>query len=114
MEDRSTECRASTHCGRCRRRSASSASSPSSRTSVISTFAEFIGLSSAASGSGARPMHPDWARSIRDQCEDENIPFFFKQWGGIRKKVAGRVLDGRTHDAYPHQATSNGGASCPA
>lgn len=97
------------------------------------------------SGHGARPMHPDWARSIRNQCADAGVAFFFKQWGehapigpdapmpladapqkmrGVRrngsvlkpadtidqadvwmwragKHVAGRVLDGRTHDAYP-------------
>ena len=53
------------------------------------------------SGPGARPMHPDWARSIRDQCVNHGIPFFFKQWGGANKKKAGRVLDGRTWDEYP-------------
>src|SRR5438105_2004044 len=37
------------------------------------------------SGPGARPMNPDWARSIRDQCADASVPFFFKQWGGVRK-----------------------------
>ena len=50
------------------------------------------------SGAGARPMHPDWARSIRDQCAAANVPFFFKQCG---KRAAGRLLDGRTHDDLP-------------
>ena len=53
------------------------------------------------SGHGARPMHPEWVRSIRDQCRDAGIPFFFKQWGGVRKNRAGRELDGRTYDEVP-------------
>jgi protein gp37 len=79
------------------------------------------------SGPGARPMHPSWARSIRDQCASAGVPFLFKQWGEWRpvqwherrapgdvdlendpyllrkvgKKTAGRVLDGVQHDGYP-------------
>jgi protein gp37 len=94
------------------------------------------------SGPSARPMHPDWARSLRDQCQTARTAFFFKQWGAwmpfhyvdqetghrlvkltfterekaiggpgegttpcnvrrVGKKVAGRLLDGRTHDEYP-------------
>ena len=53
------------------------------------------------SGPGARPIDPQWVRNIRDDCEALGIPFFFKQWGGVRKKQAGRELDGRTHDAFP-------------
>jgi protein gp37 len=53
------------------------------------------------SGHGARPMDPGWVRSIRDQCRSVGVPFFFKQWGGVRKGLAGRKLDGRTHDAMP-------------
>lgn len=77
------------------------------------------------SGPGARPMHPDWARSIRDQCVAAGVPFFFKQWGDlvarrdhdpkrlmdrfavdrffkrVGKKAAGRVLDDRTWDEFP-------------
>jgi protein gp37 len=53
------------------------------------------------SGHGARTMAPDWVRSIRDQCREADIPFFFKQWGGFNKKVAGRELDGRTYDEIP-------------
>lgn len=52
-------------------------------------------------GPGARPMHPDWVRSLRDQCGAAGVPFFFKQWGGSNKKRAGRELDGRTHDELP-------------
>lgn len=67
------------------------------------------------SGPGARPMHPDWVRSIRDQCKAAEVPFFFKQWGEwklswmageyqwmrVGKKAAGRLLDGRTWDEFP-------------
>jgi protein gp37 len=53
------------------------------------------------SGHGARLMDPDWVRSIRAQCEVAHIPFFFKQWGGVRKKRYGRELDGRTYDEMP-------------
>lgn len=79
------------------------------------------------SGSHARPMHPDWARSLRDQCSAAGVPFLFKQWGewapydrGVvdsrvlatpgaldeplghfGKKASGRLLDGRTHDEFP-------------
>lgn len=78
------------------------------------------------SGPGARPMHPDWARSLRDQCAATGVPYFFKQWGawapcktgrgelfvfdngvGVRsvgKKAAGRVLDGREHNDFPSVA----------
>jgi protein gp37 len=53
------------------------------------------------SGLGARSMQVEWVRSIRDQCAATRVPFFFKQWGGLRKKVAGRLLDGRTWDETP-------------
>ena len=53
------------------------------------------------SGPGARPMEPDWARSIRDKCLSGGTPFFFKQWGGVFKKRTGRILDGRTWDEMP-------------
>ena len=53
------------------------------------------------SGPKARPMSPSWVKGIRDQCLAAGMPFFFKQWGGLNKKKAGRVLDGRTWDAMP-------------
>lgn len=53
------------------------------------------------SGAGARPMEKPWVRSIRRQCREARVPFFFKQWGGIRKNEAGRLLDGRTYDEFP-------------
>jgi hypothetical protein len=43
------------------------------------------------SGKGARPMHPDWVRSIRDQCLAAGVPFFFKQWGGHRPMASGEM-----------------------
>src|SRR5262245_22779785 len=55
------------------------------------------------SGHGARPMHADWVRSIRDQCQAARVKFFFKQWGGVHKGKAGRELDGQTYDAQPLQ-----------
>lgn len=53
------------------------------------------------SGRGARPMQRDWVLSVREQCVHAGVPFFFKQWGGVRKSQAGRKLDGRTYDAFP-------------
>lgn len=53
------------------------------------------------SGHGARPMHKEWVISLRDQCAQAGVPFFFKQWGGVRKSKAGRELDGRTYDEVP-------------
>ena len=105
-------------------------------------------IAGGESGVGARPMHPDWARSLRDQCEAAGVPFFFKQWGmfsplakarpveesrGLQvawpdgsigdgvaserggagtqlyratKSVAGRLLDGETHDGFPAPSAS--------
>jgi protein gp37 len=59
------------------------------------------------SGHGARPMQPEWATSVRDQCLAAGIPFFFKQWGGVFKKRTGRVLDGQTWDAMPPTGASS-------
>lgn len=53
------------------------------------------------SGPGARPMAEEWVIAIRDQCLAAGVPFFFKQWGGVRKKRAGRALRGRTWDQLP-------------
>lgn len=55
------------------------------------------------SGPGARPMQKEWVVSVRDQCQSAGVPFFFKQWGGTRKKAAGRQLDGRTYDEFPQR-----------
>jgi protein gp37 len=86
-------------------------------------------IAGGESGRGARPMHPDWPRSLRDQCVNNDVPFLFKPWGEWRptraddslerrpvveidgrtmrrvgKKTAGRELDGRTWDQYPAAA----------
>jgi len=53
------------------------------------------------SGPRARPMSQDWVLDIRDQCLALEVPFFFKQWGGVNKKKAGRLLEGRTWDGMP-------------
>lgn len=53
------------------------------------------------SGPGARPIKKEWVTEIRDQCLSSNVPFFFKQWGGVNKKKAGRELQGRTWDQLP-------------
>jgi protein gp37 len=53
------------------------------------------------SGPGCRPMEAAWVRSIRDQCRKQEVLFFFKQWGGVNKKAAGRMLDGKTYDQMP-------------
>jgi len=53
------------------------------------------------SGPGARPIRKEWVRSIRSQCRTARVPFFFKQWGGVRKARTGRELDGRTYDEFP-------------
>ncbi len=55
------------------------------------------------SGPGAREMNPDWVRQIRDRCVSHEVPFFFKQWGGVQKSRTGRILDGRTWDEMPRK-----------
>ena len=84
-------------------------------------------IAGGESGGGARPIYPDWARSLRDQCADANVPFFFKQWGAwsprhkaedpkaddyraldgddlvrLGKKKSGRLRDGREHSEVPN------------
>lgn len=53
------------------------------------------------SGHGARSMKRTWVCNIRKQCRQYDVPFFFKQWGGVRKHEFGRELDGRTYDEFP-------------
>jgi protein gp37 len=55
------------------------------------------------SGPGARPMDPDWVWDIRLQCRAARVPFFFKQWGGVNKRVTGRRLRGRVYNQMPRQ-----------
>ena len=63
------------------------------------------------SGPGARYMDPAWVGEIRDQCREQGIPFFFKQWGGVFKHRTGRMLDGRTWDEFPGSVRSTGSYS---
>jgi len=57
------------------------------------------------SGPRARAMEAEWVKSIRRQCRRNDVAFFFKQWGGVRKDLTGRLLDGRTYDEMPpHRA----------
>jgi protein gp37 len=85
-------------------------------------------IAGGESGPGARPMHPDWVRSLRDQCRAAGVPFFFKQWGEyepcellpdrhgtpwrvhfarVGKRHAGRLLDGREWNEFPAAAASS-------
>jgi protein gp37 len=58
------------------------------------------------SGPGARHMNPRWVDSILSQCEAADVPFFFKQWGGVRKHRTGRQLNGRTYNDMPARAVA--------
>lgn len=60
------------------------------------------------SGPGARHMEAAWVRQIRDRCVHRNVPFFFKQWGGVAKGAAGRTIDDRTWDEMPEAAATTG------
>lgn len=57
------------------------------------------------SGPGARPMKEEWVLDIQRQCTEQDVPFFFKQWGGVNKKKAGRELNERTYDEMPHDTS---------
>ena len=58
-------------------------------------------IAGGESGYGARTMKKEWVLDIKNRCQKENIDFFFKQWGGVNKKKAGRLLDGKTYDDMP-------------
>jgi len=58
-------------------------------------------IAGGESGPGARPIHLEWVREVRDQCQVQKVAFFFKQWGGIRPKSGGRELDGRVWSEFP-------------
>jgi protein gp37 len=58
------------------------------------------------SGAGARPMKEEWVMSVRQQCRSARVPFFFKQWGGVRKSETGRELNGRTFDEMPKRTAT--------
>lgn len=61
------------------------------------------------SGPGARPMRREWVVAVRDGCRRAGVPFFFKQWGGVGRKRAGRILNGRTWDEMPASAATAAG-----
>jgi protein gp37 len=61
-------------------------------------------IAGGESGHRNRPMRPEWVRELRQRCEDEDVAFFFKQWGGRTPKAGGRSLDGRTYDGLPAEA----------
>ncbi|QNN22647.1 phage Gp37/Gp68 family protein [Planctomycetales bacterium ZRK34] len=63
------------------------------------------------SGPGARPMDPTWVRQLRDRCRNNNIAFFFKQWGGVNKKSTGRELDGELWDQMPFSFLGESGGT---
>jgi len=66
------------------------------------------------SGPGARPVKKEWVLEIRDQCVVAGVPFFFKQWGGVRKAKAGRVLEGQVWDQMPVTRLHRDGGDHPA
>jgi protein gp37 len=53
------------------------------------------------SGPGARPLKEEWVIDIKEKCQKSNIPFFFKQWGGVNRKKRGRLLEGRLWNQMP-------------
>ena len=59
------------------------------------------------SGAKARPMLKEWVIDIKNQCKAQDVPFFFKQWGGKNKKKAGRLLDNNTYDEMPKKITED-------
>lgn len=61
-------------------------------------------IAGGESGPGARPISHEWVTSIRDQCVAVRTPFFFKQWGGVNKKAAGRKIEGQTWSQVPDLA----------
>ena len=58
-------------------------------------------IAGGESGPSFRPVKPEWVRDLRDRCLSSGVPFFFKQWGGVRSKSGGRMLDGREWSAMP-------------
>jgi protein gp37 len=58
------------------------------------------------SGPHARTMNIQWVREIFRECRKQKVPFFFKQWGGVRKDLAGRLLGGRTYDEMPERVAA--------
>ncbi|MEV7292738.1 phage Gp37/Gp68 family protein [Streptomyces microflavus] len=65
-------------------------------------------IAGGESGKGHRPIEESWVTSLRDQCVEADVPFFFKQWGGPTPKAGGRLLQGRTWDEYPKAKSAVG------
>lgn len=65
-------------------------------------------IAGGESGPGYRPMRPEWARGLRDACQQSGVPFFFKQWGGRTPKALGRELDGQVWDEMPAPGRGSG------
>jgi protein gp37 len=63
-------------------------------------------IAGGESGPRHRPVRAEWVRELRDRCVAEGVAFFFKQWGGVRSKTGGRLLDGRTWDETPARAVA--------
>jgi len=59
------------------------------------------------SGFTPRPIEEEWVIDIKDQCEEQNVHFFFKQWGGKNKKKAGNLLQGKKYEAFPNNLKIN-------
>jgi protein gp37 len=66
-------------------------------------------IAGGESGHGARPLQEEWILALRDHCRNNDVAFFFKQWGGVHKSKNGRVLDGRTYDEFPQVLSAGGG-----
>src|SRR5258707_13055594 len=68
---------------------------------LLAKFSSTIFGCRRRTGPGTRLVMQEWLMDIRDQCLRVKVPFFFKQWGGVQKKRAGRILEGRTWDEMP-------------
>jgi protein gp37 len=64
-------------------------------------------IAGGESGPRARPMDPQWAADLRDVCQQAQVPFFFKQWGGRTPRAGGRLLNGRTYDEMPERLAAS-------
>ena len=89
----------------CKSRTPAFASFPSNRLLRLSASSDLDGIDwvivGGESGPGARPMKPEWAIDIRNQCVAARVAFFFKQWGGRSPKTGGRLLDGQEWNQFP-------------
>jgi len=63
-------------------------------------------IAGGESGPGSRPLKEEWVLQVKDQCREQQVPFFFKQWGGVNKKKNGRVLNGKVWDEMPKISNS--------